>query len=180
MPQTEAVTPKKAPETPGTRLFAFEPFFHGRMFQMNPFELMRRFTEEMEKAGGGPSPEMKQIAEWRPAIEVRQEAGKLMVKADLPGVKQEDVKVSVLDGVLTIEGERKHETKVEEGGYFHSERAFGRFCRTIALPEGSNSDEATAQFGNGVLEVEVPIREVPKPKTEIPIQESTPAKENVH
>jgi HSP20 family protein len=180
MPQTDVIPPKKKPEAVTPGLFSLEPFFQGRLFPMNPFEMMRRFTEEMEKVSGPASPEMKQIAEWRPAIEVRQEGGKLMVKADLPGVKQEEVKVSVLEGMLTIEGERQHEKKVEEGGFFHSERAFGRFCRTIALPEGANTDEATASFANGVLEVQVPVREVLKPRTEIPIQATAAEKENVH
>lgn len=152
------------------RMLGWDPAFESNFFQLNPFTLMRRFTEDLEKAMGPASPEMTEIAEWRPAIEIKEEKGKVVLKADLPGVKQEDVKVSVTDGMLTIEGERKHEKKSEEEGYCRSESAFGRFCRSIALPEGAMLDEASAQFGNGVLEVSVPIPQAAQRRQEIPIQ----------
>ena len=159
-------TPKT--ETGVNRMFGFDPFFESGIFRMNPFAMMRQFTEEMEKAFGAQSAEMKQIAAWKPAIEIKEEKEKLTVKADLPGVKEADVKVSVTDGMLTIEG------------YFHSERAFGTFRRTIALPEGAKLDMAAAKFADGVLEVTVPIPEIAKRRVEIPIEGAGKPKETAH
>ena len=75
------------------------------LFDINPFALMRRFTEEMDHVIGPASRQASQLAGWRPAIELKEEKGKLRVKADLPGVEMKDVKVTVADGILTIEGE---------------------------------------------------------------------------
>lgn len=171
-------TPKT--ETGVNRMFGFDPFFESGIFRMNPFAMMRQFTEEMEKAFGAQSAEMKQIAAWKPAIEIKEEKDKLTVKADLPGVKEADVKVSVTDGMLTIEGERKHEKETKKEGYFHSERAFGTFRRTIALPEGAKLDMAAAKFADGVLEVTVPIPEIAKRRVEIPIEGAGKPKETAH
>lgn len=176
-----SVTKQSKPETGGlARAFGWDPFPSSGLFQFNPFSLMRRFTEDMEKSFGPASAEMTEIADWRPAIEVKEEKGKLIVKADLPGVKQEDVKVSVMDGMLTVEGERKHEKESKGEGYFHSERAFGNFCRTIALPQGANVDQASAQFAGGVLEVTVPIPDTAARRQEIPIQKESEAKVVAH
>jgi HSP20 family protein len=171
-------TPKT--ETGVNRMFGFDPFFESGIFRMNPFAMMRQFTEEMEKAFGAQSAEMKQIAEWKPAIEIKEAKDKLTVKADLPGVKEADVKVSVTDGMLTIEGERKHEKETKKEGYFHSERAFGTFRRTIALPEGAKLDMAAAKFADGVLEVTVPIPEIAKRRVDIPIEGAGKPKETAH
>jgi HSP20 family protein len=170
MPDVSVTKKQRAGNGGLTRLLGWEPMFEGSMFQLNPFSLMRRFTEDLEKSMGPASGEMAQIAEWRPAMEISEEKGMLVVKADLPGIKEEDVKVSVADGMLTVEGERKHEKKTEEEGYFRSERAFGRFCRTISLPDGADLDNASAKFANGVLEVEIPIPEVMPQRKEIPIK----------
>jgi HSP20 family protein len=146
------------------------PFFRGSLFGMSPFGLMRQFTDEMDrffKHGGKISPE---IELWQPVIEVKEQGGKLSVTAELPGLKEQDVKVSVADNVLTLEGERKQEKEEKREGYYHSERSYGRFSRSIGLPEGANIDQATAQFNNGVLEVAVPIPERKPSRKEIPVQ----------
>ncbi len=178
MPEVNVVKPPKT-ETGVSRMPGWDPFFESGLFSMNPFAMMRKFTEEMEKSFGPASKEMKEIAEWRPAIEVREEKDRLFIKADLPGVKEDDVKVSVMDGLLTIAGERKHEKESKKEGYYHSERAFGTFRRTVALPEGAKLDGATAKFAKGVLEVTIPIPEMAKRRVEIPI-ENGKTKETAH
>jgi HSP20 family protein len=174
MAEVNVVKQPKA-ETGGImRPFGWSPVFEGSLFNINPFGLMRRFTEDMDRVFGSVSKEASELAEWRPAIEVKEEKGKLLLKADLPGVKNEDVKVSVMDDVLTVEGERKHEKEEKREGYYHSERSYGRFSRSIRLPEGAKVDQASAQFTNGVLEVGIPIPEAKQQRKEIPVQE--PAK----
>ena len=94
-----------------------------------------------------------------------QKDGNLLVRADLPGLTKEDIKVEVTDDTLTIQGERKQEKKKEEReGYSYSECSYGSFYRAIPLPEGVDPSKATAEFRNGVLEVTVPAPSHPEPK----------------
>jgi HSP20 family protein len=164
------VTKTKKPEILPTAEF---PFFRGNIFEVNPFALMRKFTEEMNHYFEGAKAGEKGFA-WAPAIEVKEEAGKLMVHAELPGLKKEEVKVSVADDVLTIEGERKQETEEKGEGFFHSERRYGKFIRSIRLPEGANADKITANITDGVLEVAVPVAKKAEVKRDIPVGAAEP------
>lgn len=93
---------------------------------------------------------------WTPAIESRVENGNIIVHADLPGIDAKDVSISVLGNQLTIEGERKQEEKKEEKDYFYQELSYGKFSRTMTLPEGVDASQVKASYKNGVLEVTVP------------------------
>jgi HSP20 family protein len=93
---------------------------------------------------------------WAPAIESKVDNGNLIIKADLPGIDPKEVSISVLGNQLTIEGERKQEEKKEEKDYFYQEVSYGKFSRTITLPEGVNADQVKANYKNGVLEISVP------------------------
>ncbi len=110
---------------------------------------------------------------WAPAVDVSEREGKLMVHADLPGLQKEDVKVECTDDALIIQGERRHEHEEEDGGYRRSERRYGSFYRTIPLPEGAQTDQAHAEFRNGVLEVSVPIPTKQRSSRQIPIEAGT-------
>lgn len=143
-------------------------------FSTSPFALMRRFTEEMDRLfeghGWRGSGNRSEVAQWSPAIEVKEQDGKLEVLAELPGIKENDVKVEVTDEGLVIQGERKQEHEEKREGYYRSERSYGQFYRLIPLPEGTTVDQARAEFHNGELRVSIPV---PQQKTrQIPI--STP------
>lgn len=99
---------------------------------------------------------------WMPDIETFHRDDQFIVRADLPGMKKEDVTVQLTDDALTIEGERRHEQVEQHEGFYHSERTYGRFYRTVPLPDGAIADSAQATFVNGVLEVTIqaPPREV--------------------
>src|SRR3989454_5841291 len=99
---------------------------------------------------------------WAPHIEVSERDGKFLVSADLPGVKKEDVSVEITNDAVTIQGQRKKEKTSSEGGFYRSERSYGSFYRTIPLPEGANTDNASATFRDGVLQIEI---EVPQQKS---------------
>lgn len=167
MPEV-AVKPVKPEKTELSRVLGFEtPLFGGNLFTVNPFALMRQFTDEMNRFFGARA--LGNGAEWAPTIEVKEKEGKLFVTAELPGVKTEDVKIHVEGETLIIEGERKQEKEEKREGYYHSERSYGSFYRAIPLPEGAKADLTTAQFNNGVLEVAVPVPEVKAKSKEIPI-----------
>jgi len=93
---------------------------------------------------------------WAPNVEVFQRNTELVVRADLPGLSKEDVKVDVTDEAITIQGERRREHEEERGGVYRSERSYGNFKRVIALPEGAITDQAKATFRDGVLEITMP------------------------
>lgn len=161
MPEVSVVKQPKI-EKPALGRF-FEPgLFRGNVFSVNPFTLMRTFTEEMDKLFG-PAPHTAETpAIWTPIVEVKEKDGKLLVTAELPGLKKEDVKVHIDGFALVIEGERKIEREEKAEGYYVSERSYGNFYRSIALPEYAKIDLATAEFKDGVLEVAVPV---PEPRT---------------
>jgi HSP20 family protein len=136
----------------------------------DPFEFMTRMTEEMDRTFdrlwsdfrvprrrswlprglfGGRS----QHAGWAPRIEAFQEGDKFIVRAEIPGVKKDDVEVELGNDALTIRGERREERKEEREGYFQSEREYGQFYRVIPLPEGVIGESAQASFRDGMLEV---------------------------
>ncbi len=93
---------------------------------------------------------------WTPEIEVYQRNNELVVRADLPGLKKDDVRVDIADDDITISGERRQEHETERAGVYRSERSYGSFCRTIPLPQGAMTDQAKATFRNGVLEITMP------------------------
>lgn len=151
------------------------PLFRGNVFAMNPFALMKQFTEEMDRAFHR-MPPAEGVKAWAPAIEVREKEGKLFVTAELAGLKPEDVKVYVDGDTLVVEGERKQEKEEKREGYFHSERSYGKFFRSFLLPEGAKADLTAAHFNNGVLEVTVPLAEVKAKRQEVPVQETAAKK----
>jgi HSP20 family protein len=94
-------------------------------------------------------------SQWAPALDVLQEDGDIVVRAELPGVKQDDVDITYQNGVLTISGVRKAEHEKEGSGYYVRERRYGSFRRSMSLPEGTDESAITARFQDGVLEVRV-------------------------
>jgi HSP20 family protein len=169
----------KDPKTEYTEMspwFGFEaPSVRRGFFGVNPFTLMKHFTEEVDRMFGYKTAIAPPDA-WRPAIEVKEEKGNLLVTAELPGVKKEDVRVHVRGDALVVEGERKYEKEERREGYFHTERSYGRFYRAIPLPELADAGKATARFDNGVLNVVIPIPEILPKTREIPVTERAPAK----
>lgn len=146
------------------------PFFRGNLFSINPFALMKQFTEEMDRAFHR-MPQAGGDAVWTPAIEVKEKDGKLILTAELAGLKPEDVKVHIDGNTLVVEGERKQEKEEKREGYYHSERSYGKFYRAIPLPDGAKADQTTAQFNNGALEVTVPVPQANAKRQDIPVQE---------
>jgi HSP20 family protein len=100
---------------------------------------------------------------WVPAMDLVETDDHLVLRADLPGLKREDVEIEVKDGVLTVAGERKAEQERRSEGYYRVERAFGTFSRSLTLPKGIDPQQVAAEFEDGVLEVRIPKPEETKP-----------------
>ena len=109
--------------------------------------------------------ELLTLAEWAPSVDIIEDDKEWLVKADLPEVKKEDVKVNVQNGVLTINGERKFEKEEKDKKYRRIERSYGTFFRSFTLPEGADGSKVSAEFKDGVLKVHLPKNEKAKPQT---------------
>jgi HSP20 family protein len=101
---------------------------------------------------------------WVPAMDLLEADDHFVLRADLPGLHEDDVSIEVEDGALTISGERGAEHEHEEKGWFRVERSFGRFSRSVTLPEGVDPDGVSAEFDRGVLTVRIPKPEERKPR----------------
>jgi HSP20 family protein len=101
---------------------------------------------------------------WVPAMDLVEAEDHFLLKADLPGLGEEDVKIEIRDNALTISGERKSEDVHSERGWYRVERSFGQFSRSLTLPEGVDADAVEATFDRGVLEVRIPKPEQRKPR----------------
>jgi HSP20 family protein len=121
-------------------------------------EVNRMFSRSLSEGGGRPA------GTWSPPIDVFDTADAIVLKAELPGLKPEDVEVEVDEGVLSIRGERRFTEQVEEGRYHRLERAYGQFARSLSLPTGVRSEDITATFTDGVLEVRVPKADEVRPR----------------
>jgi HSP20 family protein len=144
----------------------------------SPFMLMRRMAEDMDRlfenfgfAPMGLTPSFgsrlgrdlwndnwntTSTKMWSPQIETFRRGDKLVLRADLPGLKKEDVKVEIENGMLTISGERNEEHEENRDDFYRSERSYGRFYRALPLPDGVGDDQCEASFRDGVLEVSLP------------------------
>jgi len=103
------------------------------------------------------------VRRWIPAMDLVETNDQLLLRADLPGMSEEDVDIEIKDGVLTLSGERRGESEEKGEGYHRVERTFGRFSRSLALPQGTKAPDVQASFDKGVLEVRIPKPEESKP-----------------
>src|SRR5262245_11210525 len=131
-----------------------------------PFRALQRMADQMDRMfedfGVGsrwmrPLWRETGVEAWAPQIDVFQKNNELTIRADLPGLKREEVTVEITDDAVAIQGERKREHEEEREGYYRSERSYGSFYRVIPLPEGTITEQAKANFKDGVLEITMPV-----------------------
>ncbi|SFI51904.1 Hsp20/alpha crystallin family protein [Nitrosomonas sp. Nm34] len=135
------------------------------IMRYEPWGLLTQLQKELEQMRGDVSRESSSAtAEWVPSVDIKEETDKFVLLADLPGVKPEEIDVSMENGVLTIKGEKRTEAKTEKEGYKRVERTYGSFYRRFSLPDTANSDAISAVSKHGVLEIVIPKRESVQPK----------------
>ncbi len=135
------------------------------IIRYEPWGLLNQLQKELalsrdDKTGEG----SVATAEWAPAVDIKEEADKFVIHADIPGVKPENIEVSMEAGVLTVKGEKETETKTENEGYKRIERTSGSFYRRFSLPDSADGEAINAKCKLGVLEIIIPKREAIKPK----------------
>jgi HSP20 family protein len=140
------------------------------LVRWDPFRELEEMSTRLNRFLGAPPRRVGEedgafFADWAPAIDVQETDIEYLMKADLPDVRKEDVKIDVKDRVLTIEGERKQE-KEEQGKKFHRiERSYGKFVRRLALPTDVDEQKIAADFKEGVLNVHIPKAASAKPRS---------------
>jgi HSP20 family protein len=139
-----------------TTLSRFKPFRGPSSLQD---EINRLFNEAFDR-----STDEANLTTWAPAVDIYETEHELVVKADLPDVKPEDLDIRVENNILTIRGERKFEKKVNEENYLRVERAYGSFSRSFALANTVNTEAIKADYQDGLLTLVIPKREEAKPK----------------
>jgi HSP20 family protein len=133
-----------------------------------PWQLMSRLHGEIDQIFGDsfatPAANSARAVSWAPSVDVREDADRFTVHADLPGVEAKDIQVTAEDGTLTIRGERRIEKKEGKKGYERLERVEGSFLRRFTLPENVRADDIKARHNNGVLEIVIPKQAAPEPR----------------
>lgn len=135
----------------------------------NPFRELDTLQNRLTTLFGRPmwrtnGDEDVSVNEWTPLVDVSEDDKEYVIKAELPDIKKEDVKVTVENGALHITGERKFEKEEKTKKYHRIERSYGAFERSFQLPEGAKGDQVTADFKDGLLNVHLPKGEAAKPK----------------
>jgi HSP20 family protein len=129
----------------------------------SPFYQLRDQLSRLFEPSANRAPES--FGDWLPALDAFEDKDKYVVFLELPGLKKEDISVTVQDGVLTVSGERKREQDVTTGNVHRTERYYGKFTRSVSLPPTAKSDKVAATYKDGVLHVELPKAEEAKPKS---------------
>ena len=148
-------------------LIRWDPF----RVQWNPLkerdELEHRLSTLLghRASTGNGGKEALTVAEWSPLVDIVEDENEYRIKAELPAMKKEDVRLTVDNGVLTISGERKYEQEEKRDKHHRIERAYGSFVRSFSLPEDADGSKVTADYKDGVLHMHLPKSEKAKPKS---------------
>lgn len=131
----------------------------------NPFEELAGFRRIFDEPVGSFLREgVVTSGEWKPLMDVVETKDGLSLKVEVPGVKQEDINISLEDNTLTVKGERKYESEVNENGYTRLERHYGTFQRSVVLPATVDANRVKATYKDGMLEIQLPKKEEARPK----------------
>ena len=137
------------------------------LIRWNPLREALSLQEQMNHLFGGSLLRSDDAGQglWNPAVDVFEDEDKLVVKAELPGIDKKDISVDLQNGMLTLRGERRHESEDKDGrNFYRREMSYGSFARSFRLPQEVEADRVKAEYVNGVLTIEVPKPEARKPK----------------
>ena len=140
------------------------------LVRWDPFRELEDMSDRLNRmfarpaASGGHGKETMIVADWTPSVDITETEGEYQLKAEIPDVKKEDVKITLEDGVLTLQGQRKQEKENKGTKYHRIERSYGSFARTFSLPDVIEADKVKAEFKDGVLNLHLPKSEKAKPK----------------
>jgi HSP20 family protein len=137
------------------------------LMRWDPYREVSTLQDRLNRAFGGRTEREDEVtlAAWAPPVDIAEEKDRILITAELPGFKENEIEIQTENGMLTLRGERRFE-KESDGKSFHRvERSYGQFVRSFSLPNNVDRERIKASFRNGLLEVELPKREDAKPKT---------------
>jgi len=141
-----------------------------------PWNLLNLLQRELERsneaARGADHPSTVATAEWSPTVDIKEEANRYVLLADLPGVSPEQIEVSMEEGILSLRGERHTEALEKREGYKRIERPYGSFYRRFSLPDTADAEGVSARCNNGVLEIVIPKKSQQQPRRVVVVGES--------
>jgi HSP20 family protein len=138
-----------------------------KLTKWDPLREMEDLFDRFSRGGGWARrghQEIMAAGDWAPRVDISETAGEFSIKVEIPEVKKDDVKVTVENGVLTIRGERKQEKDEKDEKFHRIERSYGSFTRSFTLPDNVNETKIEATFKEGMLYLQIPKTESPKPK----------------
>lgn len=140
------------------------------LVRWDPFRELEEMSDRLNRVFGRPSTaksdgkETMTVADWTPSVDISETDGEYLIKAELPEVKKDDVKITLEEGVLSIQGERKHEKEEKNKKFHRIERAYGRFVRSFVVPDYVDESKIKAEYQDGVLHLHLPKSEKAKPR----------------
>lgn len=139
------------------------------IMRWDPFRELEDMSDRLNRMFARPAvrtngKETLTVADWVPTVDISESEGEYVIKAELPDVKKDDVKVTLADGVLTIQGQRRQEKEEKTTKYHRIERSYGTFMRSFSLPEQVNESGVQAEFKDGMLNLHIPKSEKAKPR----------------
>ena len=126
---------------------------------------MNRLFNDSVSGRGGREDDLASRGAWVPAVDIYELDGGLVLKAEIPDMRREDIDVSVENNTLTLRGERKLDNEIKQENFHRIERAYGKFVRQFSLPPTVDTSKIAAEYRNGVLSVKLPMREEAKPRS---------------
>jgi HSP20 family protein len=137
---------------------------YGQLSRWEPLHDIMSLQNELSRLFGTSSNVVSAQGSWMPSLDVYEAEDRFVINVDLPGVRPDDIDVTLDQNMLTVKGERRFEQKVDQDNYHRVERTYGAFHRTLSLPSQVDADGIQAEFRDGVLEVVVPKEEVARPR----------------
>jgi len=136
------------------------------MSRYEPWSLLNQLQRELERSfeGGRPGTDTAATAEWTPAVDIKEEADRYILWADLPGVSPDSIDITMENGILTLKGERQTEATARREGLKRVERVHGSFYRRFSLPDTADAEGISARCSNGILEISIPKKAAIQPK----------------
>ncbi|MEX5282340.1 Hsp20/alpha crystallin family protein [Nitrospira tepida] len=140
------------------------------LVRWDPFRELEEMSDRLNRVFGRPSTaksdgkETMTVADWTPSVDISETDGEYLIKAELPEVKKDDVKITLEEGVLSIQGERKHEKEEKNKKFHRIERAYGRFVRSFVVPDYVDESKIKAEYQDGVLHLHLPKSDKAKPR----------------
>jgi HSP20 family protein len=140
------------------------------LMRWEPYREIATLQDRLNRAFGASFPRAERedemhLAAWAPPVDIAEEKDRILITAELPGFKEDEIEIQAENGMLTLRGERKFEKETDSRSYHRVERSYGQFVRSFSLPNNVDRERIRADFSNGLLKVELPKREDAKPRT---------------